>query len=99
MQNYHTTVVNIFVKEQFLQEFKDATLFNQQSSVKEEANLRFDLLNSPEDNCHFILYEMYKDKDGAKAHKQTQHYLKWKEDVADMMAKPREGVPFIGLSI
>ena len=27
-------------------------------------------------------------------HKQTPHYLTWRETVADWMAEPRQGVPY-----
>ena len=30
--------------------------------------------------------------EASAAHKQTAHYLTWRETVADWMAKPREGV-------
>jgi autoinducer 2-degrading protein len=33
----------------------------------------------------------------AAAHKQTAHYLNWRDSVADMMAEPRKGVSYAGL--
>jgi len=65
--------------------------------VREPGNLRFDVLQDPQDQAHFILYEAYQDEAAAKAHKETEHYLLWRETVADMMARPREGIPMLGL--
>jgi autoinducer 2-degrading protein len=41
-----------------------------------------------------MIYEAYESDAAAAAHKQTAHYLKWKDTVADWMAKPREGVTY-----
>ena len=35
--------------------------------------------------------------DDAAAHKQTSHYLEWRETVADWMAEPRQGISYNGL--
>ena len=35
--------------------------------------------------------------EAAAAHKETAHYLEWRERVQDMMAEPRRGEPFNGL--
>ena len=37
------------------------------------------------------------DEAAAKAHKDTAHYLAWRDAVADMMAEPRRGEPLNGL--
>jgi len=84
--------VTIFVKEGEVERFIEATLDNCRGTREEEANLRFDFLQSEEDPNRFFLYEAYKTKDDFAAHQQTPHYLKWKETVAQMMAQPRQGV-------
>ena len=38
-----------------------------------------------------LLYEVYASKEAVAAHKETPHYNKWRETVADWMAKPRAG--------
>ena len=40
----------------------------------------------------FFLYEVYRDEAAFKAHQQTEHYLTWRQTVADWMAQPRQGV-------
>ncbi|MDH5735951.1 MAG: antibiotic biosynthesis monooxygenase, partial [Gammaproteobacteria bacterium] len=50
-----------------------------------------------DDPCQFVLYEAYASQEDAAAHKQTSHYLTWRDRVADWMASPRKGVPYHGL--
>jgi autoinducer 2-degrading protein len=74
------------------EEFKTASAANHRETRKEPGNLRFDVLQQIEDKCRFFLYEAYRDEEAVKAHKETAHYLKWRETVAPWMAEPRKGV-------
>jgi len=93
----HVTLVHVHVKSESVDEFIQASIANHEKSVQEPGNLRFDLLQDPQDPTHFILYEAYREEADAKAHKQTAHYLAWRDNVAAMMAQPREGIPMLGL--
>ena len=93
----HVTLVHVHVKPGSVEAFIEASRNNHETSVREPGNLRFDVLQDPEDSTRFILYEAYADAAAAKAHKDTAHYLTWRESVADMMAEPRQGVPYLGL--
>lgn len=88
------TVVKVFVKEGYAEDFIKATVENHNKSIHEKENLRFDILQSKEDPNLFTLYEAYMTEEGIKAHKETEQYLTWRETVADWMAKPREGMTF-----
>jgi len=88
------TCVHVYVKEEHVDDFINASIPNHQGSVQEPGNLRFDVLQSTTDPTKFLLYEAYESEEAAAAHKKTEHYLKWRETVADWMAKPREGVPY-----
>ncbi len=88
------TYVNVYVKPSKIADFINATEENHIDSIKEEGNLRFDVLQDKFDECHFLLYEAYSNEEFSIAHKSTPHYLKWREKVADMMAKPREGIAY-----
>jgi len=72
-------------------DFKKASLENHQATRREEGNLRFDVLKKSDDPRRFFLYEAYTDEDAVKSHKQTPHYLKWRDTVAPWMAEPRKG--------
>jgi len=91
------TLVHVQVKPEHIQEFIEATRENHEASIREAGNRRFDVLQSSEDPGYFILYEAYASGDDAAAHKQTEHYLRWRERVADWMVQPRHGVVYQGL--
>lgn len=93
----HTTLVHVHVKPECREAFIAACRTNHDASVLEAGNRRFDVLQSDDDADYFILYEAYVTPEAAAAHKQTAHYLAWRETVADMMAEPRRGEPFAGL--
>jgi autoinducer 2-degrading protein len=88
------TCVHVYVKPENVEQFIQATVENHQNSIQEPENLRFDVLQDPADPTHFLLYEAYKTQAGALAHKETAHYLTWRETVAPWMAQPRKGVPY-----
>ncbi len=93
----HVTLVHVHVKPQHVEDFIAATQLNHQASVQEIGNRRFDVLQSPEDPSRFVLYEAYVSAEDAAAHKQTAHYLTWRDTVADWMATPRQGISYTGL--
>lgn len=94
----HVTLVHINVKPEHLDAFIAASLANSEASSKEPGNRRFDVLQSADDPCRFVFYEAYATAEDAAAHKETAHYKTWRETVADMMAEPRQGVRYYGLS-
>lgn len=84
--------VTIYVREENINDFIQATKENHICSVKETGNLRFDLLQCRDNKARFFLYEAYLTENDALLHKKTDHYKKWRDTVAPMMAKPREGI-------
>ena len=94
----HVALVHVHVKADHMDDFIKASLANAEASVKEPGNRRFDVLQSADDPCRFILYEAYATPEDSAAHKETPHYKAWREAVADWMAEPRQGVTYKGLS-
>lgn len=86
------TLVHVYVKPDFVEQFIQVTRENHEQSVKEQGNLRFDILQDAQDKGKFVLYEAYTDEKAAAAHKETPHYLLWRDTVAPWMDRPREGV-------
>ena len=86
--------VYVHVKKENIDAFIKASAENHEGSVREPGNLRFDVLQSQNDPARFLLYEAYESDAAAAAHKNTPHYLKWRETVAPFMEKPREGVAY-----
>jgi autoinducer 2-degrading protein len=93
----HVTLVKVSVKPNRVNDSIEASGANHEGSVREPGNRRFDILQDPGDPTRFILYEAYVGADDAAAHKQTPHYLAWRDAVAEMMAAPRQGIPYNGL--
>ncbi|GMH72649.1 hypothetical protein TrST_g9887 [Triparma strigata] len=93
--SYFAVHVNIVCKPGTEEVFKQASLANARESAKEEGILRFDVLQDTSEPSKFTLVEVYKDAEIApKAHKDTEHYAKWRDAVADMMAVPRQAQKF-----
>lgn len=87
-----TTLVHVYVKPDFIDAFIEATRLNHQHSIQEPGNLRFDILQDAQDQTKFVLYEAYASTEVAARHKETTHYLTWRDTVAPWMDKPREGI-------
>jgi (4S)-4-hydroxy-5-phosphonooxypentane-2,3-dione isomerase len=86
------TIVHVYVLPQYVNDFISATAENHKNSIQEHGNLRFDILQDAADPSKFVLYEAYDSDKAVAAHKETPHYMKWRDAVAPWMAKPREGV-------
>ena len=86
----YVVAVTVFVKPEFVEPFKEITLDNARNTRKEPLNVRFDVLQHEEEPNRFLLYEVYRSKDGVAAHQQTAHYNRWKTTVTDWMAQPRQ---------
>ena len=89
--------VNIHVKEGMVERFIEATVDNAQNSLKEPGITRFDLVQEITDPNRFVLTEVYGSEDDAAAHKNTKHYQKWRDTVAEMMAVPRSSEKFVDI--
>lgn len=93
----HVTLVHVHVKPEHVDDFIAASRLNRAASVLEPGNRRFDVLQASDDATRFILYEAYQDERSAAEHKTTAHYLAWRDQVADWMTEPRQGVGYVGL--
>lgn len=93
----HVVLVHIHVKAEFVEAFQQAILENARSSVLEPGIMRFDVFQQKEDPTRFTLVEVYRDGEAPLQHKQSAHYHRWREMVADMMAEPRQGIAYTNL--
>jgi len=82
-------VVNLHVKSEHLEEFRQATRENARNSAKEPGILRFDFLEQSDDPTRFALIEVYRDAEAPLHHRETAHYKAWVAKVPDMLAEPR----------
>ncbi len=86
--------VDVNVKPDCVEAFKQATVENAANSVQEPGIARFDVVQNNEDPTRFVLVEVYLTADDPARHKETAHYQKWRATVADMMAAPRNSAKF-----
>lgn len=90
----YVVVVRVEVVPERVDEFVEATLDNARNSRLEEGNQRFDVNRANDEPHRFCLYEVYTDEAAFQAHQKTEHYLRWRDRVAPMMAAPRKGERF-----
>ena len=86
--------VHIHVKPESVGAFRAASLENARQSVQEPGIARFDVLQQQDDAARFVLVEVYREAEDADSHKQTAHYLRWRDTVANMMAERRASVRY-----
>lgn len=72
------------------QSFYKNTIQNARNSVMETGISRFDVLRDLNDSSKCMLVEVYNTKEGPNQHKETSHYAVWRDNVASMMAIPRQ---------
>jgi len=84
-------IVHVFVqvKPGYIEAFRQATLENASASIKEPGIARFDVLQEDARPEAFVLVEVYRTKDDPARHKETDHYLRWRDTVEEMIAIPR----------
>ncbi|MHC4756320.1 MAG: putative quinol monooxygenase [Planctomycetota bacterium] len=89
-------VVHVFVhvKSEDIEGFKSATIENAQASLQEPGISRFDIAQQQDDPSRFVLVEVYRTEADPARHKETAHYQKWRDAVADMMAEPRFSIKY-----
>ena len=82
-------IVNLHVKAEHLEAFRQATLENARNSVQEPGIARFDVLQQSDDPTRFVLCAVYRDAEAPAKHRETAHYQAWVAKVPDMLAEPR----------
>ena len=89
-------IVHVFVhvKSDQIEPFVTETLENARHSVQEPGIARFDVLRQKDDPTRFVLMEVYRTPDDPARHKETAHYQKWRDTVAEMMAEPRSSIKY-----
>jgi autoinducer 2-degrading protein len=92
-------IVHVFchVKSEHVEAFKQACIENARSSVQELGIARFDVIQQQDDLTRFVLVEVYRTADDPARHKETAHYAKWRDTVADMLAESRSSMKYANI--
>lgn len=101
----YVVVVNVKVKPgaDSVARFESAISANHLATRQEPGNIRFDVLklatpsDDPDAPVEYLLYEVYKAESDFTTHQQTAHYLRFRDDVAEIMAVPRHGVRYVSV--
>ena len=94
LADMQVTLVSVSVTPGDEEDFAHESIANAASSLEESDNIRFDVLRSIDDPGKFTLVEVYKTPHGPVLHKESEHYIRWRENVSDMMAEPRTARKF-----
>lgn len=78
-------LVHIRIKPGRVSEFFDVFKVNFEGTRAEPGNYRFDVLQDPEDENHFVVYEVFEDAAAVDAHRQTEHYRFTNQALKDLM--------------
>jgi (4S)-4-hydroxy-5-phosphonooxypentane-2,3-dione isomerase len=89
--------VHVHVKPDAADAFAAATRENARQSVREPGVVRFDVVRQADDPTRFVLVEIYRTAEDPARHKETAHYLAWRDAVEPMMAEPRRSVKYAAL--
>ena len=81
--------VHVHVKPESVDAFRKACIDNASNSIHEPGVARFDVVQNLDDPTRFVLIEGYRSADAPARHKETAHYIRWRDTVAGMMAEPR----------
>ncbi len=85
-------IVSAHVKPEYIEAFKNVSMDNASNSVKEPGVFRFDVYQQADDPSKFTLLEIYRTKNDPPKHRETAHYLRWRDAVANMLVEPRTRV-------
>ena len=89
--------VHARVKPDAVEAFRAASVENARQSVREPGVARFDVIQATDDPTRFVLVEVYRTGEAPAAHKETAHYKRWRDTVADLMAEPRASTRYVNV--
>jgi autoinducer 2-degrading protein len=79
-------LVHIRIKPGLREEFLEVFRVNYEGTRAEPGNYRFDVLQVPEDENHFVIYEVFENEAAVDAHRKTEHYRQTTEALKALMA-------------
>lgn len=81
--------VHIRVKPDKISEFLDVFRINYEGTSREPGNFRFDVLGDPNDDTHYVIYEVFESEAAVDEHRKTAHYKSTTEKLDALMQGPR----------
>ena len=85
----HTVIVSLRVKPEQVDRFLEAIGENSRASRRDEPGcLRFDVVRDNDDPDHYLFYEVYRDADAFAAHRDSDHFARWREAADVCLSEP-----------
>ena len=85
----YVVIVSAKVKPEQRGRFLQAIEDNAVSAVREEPGcLRFDVVRDADDPDHYLFYEVYRDQDAFGAHRDTEHFARWRQAAEVCLSEP-----------
>ncbi len=81
--------VHINIKPGHVADFLKVWRINYEGTTQEPGNYRFDTLQDPQDENHFIIYEVFESEEAVDAHRKTSHYKETVAGLEGLMVGPR----------
>lgn len=79
-------LVHIRLRPGVIDKFLEVFRVNYEGTRSEPGNYRFDVLQDPEDENHFVVYEVFENEAAVHAHRLTDHYRKTAEGLKALMS-------------
>jgi len=89
--------VQFRVKPEHVDAFRKASIENARHSAQEPGVARFDMIQDLEDASRFAFVEVFRSAEAHAAHRETDHYLTWRDTVADMTSEPRSATKYVSV--
>jgi autoinducer 2-degrading protein len=87
----YVLIVSAKVKPEQRGRFLEAIEDNAASSVRDEPGcLRFDVVVDNDDPDHYLFYEVYRDQDAFAAHRDSEHFARWRQAAEVCLSEPLE---------
>jgi (4S)-4-hydroxy-5-phosphonooxypentane-2,3-dione isomerase len=87
----YVLIVSARIKPEQRGRFLEAIEENAVASVRDEPGcLRFDVVSDNDDPHHYVFYEVYRDADAFKAHRDSDHFARWREAADVCLSEPLE---------
>jgi (4S)-4-hydroxy-5-phosphonooxypentane-2,3-dione isomerase len=85
----YVVIVSAKVKPEQRGRFLQAIEDNAVSSVRDEPGcLRFDVVRNAADPEHYVFYEVYRDEAAFQAHRDTDHFARWRQAAETCLSEP-----------
>ena len=87
-KKYHVAVITMKVKNECIEDYIAAIQKNMRCSRQETGVVSFDVMQKKEAPGEFFLVEVYKTPEDQAAHRNTAHFLEFKEKAGSLLAEP-----------